>query len=52
MDRHEGAERCAAERKKFEESCSAKWIEYFDRRKDYLVFKGKAERGELDDIKS
>ncbi|KAL3873448.1 hypothetical protein ACJMK2_036564 [Sinanodonta woodiana] len=42
-------EKCKKLRKVFEESCSKSWVQYFDKRRDYLKFKAKLESGEIKD---
>lgn len=42
--------KCHEERKLFEDSCKKTWVKYFDRRREYLKFKERLEKGEVDPV--
>ncbi|RUS80552.1 hypothetical protein EGW08_011692 [Elysia chlorotica] len=49
-DNNEDKAKCLQQRTEYEDSCIKQWVTYFDRRRDYLKFKEKMEKGEADEI--
>ncbi|KAK7104308.1 hypothetical protein V1264_019048 [Littorina saxatilis] len=44
-DNNEDQTKCSAPRTQFEANCVKQWVKYFDRRRDYLKYKAKIEKG-------
>jgi len=50
VDNNEDASKCAKLRTQYEGSCTKTWVKYFDRRRDYLKYKEKMEKGGYDPV--
>ncbi|XP_076442273.1 cytochrome c oxidase assembly factor 6 homolog [Babylonia areolata] len=51
-DGQEDRAKCTAQRSLFETNCTKQWVKYFDRRRDYLKYKEKMEKGGCDPVEA
>jgi len=49
-DNSDDSAQCKKQRTDFEANCSKTWLKYFDRRRDYLKYKDKLEKGGFEPI--